>query len=94
MNVRVQWVLEVDIRKCFDTLDHGHLRELLRLRVRDGVVLRLIGKWLKAGVLEEGLLSYPDAGSPQGGVDLRRCWRTCTCIMCWMSGFTRSYCRG
>lgn len=68
MNVRVQWVSEVDIRKCFDTLDHGHLRELLRLRVRDGVVLRLIGKWLKAGVLEEGLLSYPDAGSPQGGV--------------------------
>ena len=52
----------------FDTLDHGHLRELLRLRVRDGVLLRLIGKWLKAGVLEEGRVSYPDAGSPQGGV--------------------------
>jgi RNA-directed DNA polymerase len=68
METRIQCVLEVDIRKCFDTLDHGHLRELLRLRVRDGVLLRLIGKWLKAGVLEEGSVSYPDAGSPQGGV--------------------------
>jgi RNA-directed DNA polymerase len=66
--VGVQWVLEVDIRKFFDTLDHGHLREILRLRVRDGVLLRLIGKWLKAGVLEGSLLSYPEAGSPQGGV--------------------------
>ncbi len=62
------WILEVDIRKFFDTLDHGHLRELLRHRVRDGVVLRLIGKWLKAGVMEHGDLTFPDAGSPQGGV--------------------------
>jgi group II intron reverse transcriptase/maturase len=62
------WVLEVDIRKFFDTLDHAHLRELLRRRVRDGVLLRLIGKWLNAGVMESGELSYPDAGTPQGGV--------------------------
>lgn len=62
------WVLEVDIRKFFDTLDHGHLREILRRRVRDGVLLRLISKWLHAGVLEAGVVSYPDAGSPQGGV--------------------------
>jgi len=62
------WVLEVDIRKFFDTLDHGRLREFLRLRIRDGVVLRLIGKWLNAGVMEEGELSFPEAGSPQGGV--------------------------
>ncbi len=48
------WVLEVDIRKFFDTLDHGHLRTFLRLRVRDGVLLQLIDKWLKAGVMEEG----------------------------------------
>ncbi|MDB5214348.1 MAG: RNA-directed polymerase [Myxococcaceae bacterium] len=62
------WVLEVDIAKFFDTLDHAHLRELLRRRVRDGVLLRLIGKWLNAGVMEAGGLSYPDAGTPQGGV--------------------------
>lgn len=62
------WILEVDIRKFFDTLDHAHLRTFFQLRVRDGVLKRLIGKWLKAGVLEEGNVSYPEAGSPQGGV--------------------------
>jgi group II intron reverse transcriptase/maturase len=62
------WVLEVDIKSFFDTLDHGHLRAFLDQRVRDGVLRRMIDKWLKAGVLEEGKLSYPDAGSPQGGV--------------------------
>ena len=62
------FLLDVDLRKFFDTLDHAHLQELLRQRVRDGVVLRLIGKWLNAGVMEDGVLSYPDSGSPQGGV--------------------------
>jgi RNA-directed DNA polymerase len=62
------WIVEVDIRKFFDTLDHAQLRELLRQRIRDGVLLRLIDKWLQAGVLEEGILSYPTTGSPQGGV--------------------------
>ena len=65
---RGKWVLEVDIRKFFDNLDHQHLRQFLQLRVRDGVVLRLIDKWLKAGVMEDGNVSYPDSGSPQGGV--------------------------
>lgn len=68
MNADGGWVLEVDIRKFFDTLDHAHLREFLRHRVRDGVLLRLIGKWLNAGVMEDGSISYPDSGSPQGGV--------------------------
>jgi len=62
------WIVEVDIEKFFDRLDHGHLREILHRRVRDGVVMRLIGKWLNAGVLEAGALSYPEEGSPQGGV--------------------------
>ena len=62
------WVLEVDIRKFFDSLDRAKLREVLHQRVRDGVVLRLIGKWLKAGVQEDGSLSYPETGTPQGGV--------------------------
>jgi len=62
------WIVEVDIRKFFDTLDHAHLRELLRRRVRDGVLLRLIDKWLKAGVLEDGRLTVPVKGSPQGGI--------------------------
>ena len=68
MATRGGWILDVDIRKFFDTLDHGHLRELLRHRVRDGMLLRLIDKWLNAGVLEDGNLSYPDEGTPQGGV--------------------------
>jgi RNA-directed DNA polymerase len=62
------WVLEVDIRKFFDTLDHARLLELLSRRVRDGVLLRLIGKWLNAGVWEEGRTTHPTTGSPQGGV--------------------------
>lgn len=62
------WIVEVDIRKFFDTLDHAHLRAFLQRRVRDGVLLRLIGKWLSAGVLEAGIRTTPDAGTPQGGV--------------------------
>jgi RNA-directed DNA polymerase len=68
MNMGGGWVLELDIRKFFDTLEHSRLREIIRQRVRDGVLLRLIGKWLNAGVLESGCLTHPDAGSPQGGV--------------------------
>ena len=68
MAMRGGWVLEVDIRKFFDHLGHGHLREMLSRRIRDGVLKRLIGKWLKAGVLEDGCLHRPKAGSPQGGV--------------------------
>jgi group II intron reverse transcriptase/maturase len=68
MQVKGGWVLEVDSRRFFDTLDHACLREPLKRRVRDGVLLRLIGKWLNAGVLEEGALTYPEAGTPQGGV--------------------------
>src|ERR1700758_3700023 len=62
-----KWVLEVDIRNFFGTLDHCHLRDIVRKRVRDGVLLRLIGKWLNAGVMENGVIEYPEAGTPQGG---------------------------
>jgi RNA-directed DNA polymerase len=62
------WVLEVDIQSFFDELDHAHLRAFLRKRVRDGVLLRLIGKWLKAGVLEDGAIRVQSMGTPQGGV--------------------------
>lgn len=62
------WVLDVDVASYFDTIDHGHLRQLIQRRVRDGVVLRLIGKWLNAGVLEDGVVWHPEAGTPQGGV--------------------------
>ena len=68
MSMSGGWVVEVDIARFFDTLDHAQLREILRRRVGDGVLLRLIGKWLKAGVMESGELSYPESGTPQGGV--------------------------
>jgi RNA-directed DNA polymerase len=62
------WVIELDIEKFFDMLDRPSLRGFLDRRVRDGVLRRTIDKWLKAGVLEEGMLSYPETGTPQGGV--------------------------
>jgi group II intron reverse transcriptase/maturase len=62
------WVLEADIESFFDSVDHGLLQQMLRQRVSDGVVVRLIGKWLNAGVMEEGRIYRPDAGTPQGGV--------------------------
>jgi len=68
MKLGGDWIVDVDLRKFFDTIDHGHLRAFLKRRVRDGVILRLIGKWLNAGVLEEGVLTIPDDGTPQGGV--------------------------
>lgn len=68
MDIEGGWILEVDIRKFFDDLDHGKLREFLQHRVNDGVLKKLINKWLKAGVMEDGSVSYPDSGSPQGGV--------------------------
>jgi len=63
-----RWVLDVDLRKYFDSIDRAKLREFLDRRVTDGVVRRLIDKWLKAGVFEDGQLHYPDLGTPQGGV--------------------------
>jgi RNA-directed DNA polymerase len=62
------WIVEADIEAFFDSVDHGKLREIVQQRVRDGVVLRLIGKWLKAGVSENGCIYHPEAGTPQGGV--------------------------
>ncbi|MBC8426369.1 transposase, partial [bacterium] len=56
------------MQKFFDHLDHGHLRDFLDRRVRDGVLRRAIDKWLKAGVLEDGCVTHPDSGTPQGGV--------------------------
>jgi group II intron reverse transcriptase/maturase len=62
------WVLDVDVRKYFASIPHARLREFLARRVTDGVVRRLIDKWLSAGVLEEGELHYPETGTPEGGV--------------------------
>ena len=65
---RQRWVIDADVEKYFDSIRHSHLRSFLDLRIKDGVVRRMIDKWLKAGVLEEGALHKPVAGTPQGGV--------------------------
>jgi RNA-directed DNA polymerase len=62
------WVLEADIQSFFDSMEHGHLRSFLDKRVRDGVIRRMIDKWLTAGVMEEGQVRRTEQGSPQGGV--------------------------
>ena len=63
-----RWVIDADLAEYFDSIEHGHLRSFLDLRIKDGVVRRMIDKWLKAGVLEEGRLQRSDTGAPQGGV--------------------------
>jgi len=68
MDMGGSWVLEADIESFFDSVDRAKLQEVLRQRVHDGVLTRLIGKWLKAGVMEKGAVYYPDTGTPQGGV--------------------------
>jgi RNA-directed DNA polymerase len=65
---RQHWVLDVDVRKYFDSIPHAQLRSFLDQRVTDGVIRRMIDKWLKAGVLEDGLLRLATEGTPQGGV--------------------------
>ena len=63
-----RWILEVDISRYFDTINHQRLREFLDQRVTDGVIRRMIDKWLRAGVLEDGSLKRTETGTPQGGV--------------------------
>lgn len=68
MNKRIGWVLDVDVQSFFDTLDHRCCQEMLRQRVSDGVIVRLVGKWLNAGVLDGGVVRRREKGTPQGGV--------------------------
>jgi RNA-directed DNA polymerase len=63
---KVNWVLDADIRDFFGSLDHGWLRKFVEHRIADKRVLRLIQKWLKAGVIEEGTWTKSEEGTPQG----------------------------
>jgi group II intron reverse transcriptase/maturase len=66
--MNVHWVLDADVSGFFDHIDHHWLQEFLSQRVNDGSIRRLIGRWLKAGVLDGVDLTYSDEGTPQGGV--------------------------
>ena len=68
MDLNINWIVDADVSGYFDNIDHGHLRAFLQRKVKDGALLRLIGKWLNAGVLDTGCLRRADAGTPQGGV--------------------------
>ena len=66
---KVNWVVEADIKGFFNNLDHEKLLNMLRKRIDDEAFVRLIGKWLSAGVLEEdGHVVHPATGTPQGGI--------------------------
>jgi group II intron reverse transcriptase/maturase len=62
----VNWVLDADIRGFFDTIDHGWLIKFIEHRIADRRVLRLVQKWLRAGVMEQGKRTPTEVGSPQG----------------------------
>jgi len=64
----VNYIVDMDIEKFFDTVDHRWLMEFLRRRISDPNILRLIGRFLKSGVMEEGKYYQIDKGTPQGGV--------------------------
>lgn len=64
----INWVVDADVSGFFDELRHDLLREFIKRRVNDGGILRLIGKWLNAGVMDAGNLTHAEKGSPQGGV--------------------------
>ena len=63
-----RWILDLDISNYFGTIDHAQLRAALDKRVKDGIIRRLIDKWLKAGVLEDGIRTVPKEGTSHGGV--------------------------
>lgn len=67
-NNKGNWVLDADIEGYFDNINHEKLMKLVELRINDRRILSLIRKWLKAGVMKDGILYDSEIGSPQGGV--------------------------
>lgn len=68
LKLNINWIVDADIMGFFDNINRKKLIEILRLRVNDGGIIRLIGKWFNAGVIDGGTLSNPEKGTPQGGV--------------------------
>ncbi len=68
LKLGINWIIDADIAKFFDTIEPKHLRAILQKRVNDGALLRLIGMWLHVGVMEEGQVKRSETGTPQGGV--------------------------
>jgi RNA-directed DNA polymerase len=64
---RKRYIIDADIKNYFGSINHARLREVLDLKIKDGVIRKMIDKWLKAGILEESQVVYPTEGTPQGG---------------------------
>lgn len=62
-----RYIIDADMQNYFGSINHQCLREFLDRRIKDGVIRKMIDKWLKAGVLENGQITYPTEGTPQGG---------------------------
>jgi len=62
-----RYIIDADLQNYFGSINHNRLREFLDLRIKDGVVRKMIDKWLKAGIMEDGQLTYSREGTPQGG---------------------------
>ena len=82
---KVNWVLDADIRGFFDAIDHEWLVKFVEHRIADRRIVRLIQKWLNAGVLEEGKRICSETGTVQGG-SISPLWPTCTCTTCSICG--------
>jgi len=63
-----RYIIDADIQDYFGSINHGKLREFLDHRVKDGVIRKMLNKWLKAGILEDKQMRYPQEGTPQGGI--------------------------
>jgi RNA-directed DNA polymerase len=68
LEAKTNWVLDADVRSFFDTIDHARMQQILEHRIGDRRMVRLLMKWLKAGVMEDGKLHATEEGTPQGGI--------------------------
>lgn len=64
---RMRYIIDADMQNYFGSINHQCLREFLDLKIKDGVIRKMIDKWLKAGIFENGQVTYPTEGTPQGG---------------------------
>jgi RNA-directed DNA polymerase len=68
MQYPFRWVIDADIKSCFDSFDHRIIMEIMKKRVNDGSIIKLIGRWMKAGVIDGKQLFKPESGVPQGNI--------------------------
>ena len=68
VNKGIRYIIDADLKNYFGSIPHGLLREFIARRVKDGVIRKMIDKWMKAGVFENGQVTYPEEGTPQGGL--------------------------